>query len=140
MDQPIFFRFADIHDKGVKEMLAETPCKKYLKYIYSVCKGEVAIDIINNKLAGYIFVKDKEEKGFIFDVTVEKEYRGRGLSHDLVDHAVKKYGGRDLTVDKSNEIAIHLYKKHDFVVFKDLGKQYWMVLSKYKRQLEEENK
>ena len=134
-------RFADIHDNGVKELLANSPCKKYLNYIYNECVGEVMIDTTTHELAGYIFVKNNEkEKGFIFDVTVEKPYRGNGYSHTLVDHAITKYHGRDLTVDKTNEIAISLYKKHGFIVFKDLGKQYWMVLSKYKKEFEDAEK
>ena len=44
---------------------------------------------------------------------VKPKYRGKGLSHDLVEF-LKKKGMNHLNVEPNNKIAIHLYKKHGF--------------------------
>ena len=68
----------------------------------------------NDKLVGHVFVNNSKDKGFIFNLEVMKEYRNRGIGTKLLDLAVKKLGGYDLTVKKNNETAISIYEKYGF--------------------------
>ena len=91
--------------------------------------------------AGYVWVDNKKYPGLITPLDVTKEYRGYGVGNRLLYDAIHKYGAIDLCVDKDNEIAIHLYKKHGFVIIGDgeSKKQYWMKL-KTKLTAEEKSK
>lgn len=134
----IKFAFIDIHDSRAKKYLDKNSFyKKNFKKIMSITNGEIAVDVDNDKLAGYIYVgagKKGQDKnyGFIQTLEVLKQYRGYGLSNSLLDDAIKKYNAVDLTVYKDNEVAIKLYKKHGFVIIgygnsKDKS-DYWMKL------------
>lgn len=73
-----------------------------------------------------------ENKGFIFNVQVQPEYRGRGFGKILLDDCVRKFGGRDLTVDVDNTRAVNMYKNYGFEVYEtgdfygDGKQKYWM--------------
>lgn len=134
----IKFAFIDIHDSRAKKYLDKNSFyKKNFKKIMSITNGEIAVDVDNDKLAGYIYVgagKKGQDKnyGFIQTLEVLKQYRGYGLSNNLLDDAIKKYNAVDLTVYKDNEVALKLYKKHGFVIIgygnsKDKS-DYWMKL------------
>jgi ribosomal protein S18 acetylase RimI-like enzyme len=100
--------------------------------------GEFLVDRENGKQIGHVFVWTNEEnKGFIFNVNVSEEYRRQGYGWILVDDAVNRLGGRDLTVDCDNEPAVHLYLKYGFKIYKkgqwsyDPPKdEYWMKYDK----------
>lgn len=87
-----------------------------------------------DELVGYAFVYNKEHEyaGFIFNVFLYEQYRGYGLGQKLVTDIVNKYDGVDLTVDKDNTHAIELYLKNNFVVVQneisDSEGQYYMKL------------
>lgn len=56
----------------------------------------------------------------ITNVELEKEYRGNGYSHILIEEVIKEgknSGGESFTLEvrKSNLAAIHLYESHGFV-------------------------
>ena len=114
--------------------------KKYLKK-YNIVKdpdsvskeynGDILIDIKEDKLIGHVFIGNTKDKGFITDLVVNKKYRKLGFGNMLLDSAMHKYHGVDLTVRKNNSIAIDMYKKHGFVVDDslDAGKDmYYMSL------------
>lgn len=85
----------------------------------------------DDELIGHVFVGDKVDKGFITDLVVKKKYRKLGFGKKLLDSAINKYGGADLTVDKANKIAIDMYKKRGFVIdtSRNAGKcMHYMVL------------
>ena len=96
--------------------------------------GEIAID--GDEVAGYVFVGDKVDKGFIHSLRVYPQYRGCGVGGKLLDDAIAKYGGYDLTVDKDNELAIDIYKRKGFAIdnSRNAGKKmYYMVLKSHKK-------
>lgn len=121
------FRFADMREEGIREKLGhDADCRRHLDYLYDICDGEVAIDESTGKLAGYVFVKQYEEPGFIFNLFVDETYRNQGIGSRLLDDAVKKYNGYDLLVDVENNVAIRMYEKHGFNVVGVVDEQYYM--------------
>ena len=116
------FEFIDMHNPKAKKYLeSDKYYSKYFKGIMNEVNGEIVINIDDDKLAGYIYIgggnKSKNKNyGFIQTLEVIKRYRGYGLSHTLLDDAIKKYNAVDLTCYKDNEIALNLYKKHGFVI------------------------
>ena len=88
--------------------------KEVLKYIprdwnYMTKKGEILV--VDNKLAGFIFVN---KSGFIGPLKVVEDFRGFGLSEVLLKDAIEKFGGKSLGVFADNEVALKLYKKFGF--------------------------
>ena len=123
--------------------------KKYLKK-YNIVKdpdsvskeynGDILIDVKEDKLIGHVFIGNTKDKGFITDLVVNKKYRKLGFGNILLDSAMHKYHGVDLTVRKDNSIAIDMYKKHGFVIDDslDAGKDmYYMSLKSNNKNINE---
>lgn len=128
--------------KDVKYDIVSYTDPKYIEYIKKSNKfsdtGKVAREykgefIISKdgELIGHVFVGDKVDKGFITDLVVIYKYRGLGFGRKLLEDAIKKYGGKDLTVRKNNDVAVNMYKKKGFTIdtSRDAGKNmYYMTL------------
>lgn len=96
---------------------------------------------------GYLFFYDKElvavlsveykENGenWIQAIEIVKKYQGYGLSEQLLDMALKEFNATYLSVNKNNEIAIYIYKKKGFVVYKETDTMYFMKLSSIKESV-----
>lgn len=96
---------------------------------------------------GYLFFYDKElvavlsveykENGenWIQAIEIVKKYQGYGLSEQLLDIALKEFNATYLSVNKNNEIAIYIYKKKGFVVYKETDTMYFMRLSSIKESV-----
>lgn len=96
---------------------------------------------------GYLFFYDKElvavlsveykENGenWIQAIEIVKKYQGYGLSEQLLDMALKEFNATYLSVNKNNEIAIYIYKKKGFVVYKETDTMYFMRLSSIKESV-----
>lgn len=130
------FEFMDLSEPNVdKYLLQDEWCKKWLKNIHKTRSGEIVINKVDDKLAGYCFVyKNTEWKGYICPLFIVEKYRGYGLSDTLVEDAIKKYGATHLNVYKDNEVAIYIYKKHGFKIRGDNGD----VKSQYVMSLDDE--
>lgn len=102
---------------------------KYTKYIDNY-DGEIAIDTDKDIHIGQVFVGNTgKDKNFITGLWVRDSYRGSGLGSKLLEDAIRKYNGVDLTVAKDNKVAVNMYKKHGFVTLKyDNEEYYWMKL------------
>ena len=50
----------------------------------------------------------------ISDLEISENYKGFGLSYQLLDYATKKCGAKNLSVKKSNTIAKHVYDKYGY--------------------------
>lgn len=92
--------------------------------------GEIIIDTDKDLIVGTVLIGDTKDKGFITDLWVHEYYRKNGLGKRLLDDAVKKYKGIDLTVDIDNDIAVKMYQNYGFVSigYANNKKQYWMKL------------
>ena len=111
----------------------DTEVNRYLDELNNHSIGEVIINKDNNELIGYVFVrKDSGNDGFIYNLIVQPKYRGKGFGKMLTDDAVKKLGGYDLTVNKTNYRAIQLYKDYGFEIISDGNdeSEYYMKLEK----------
>ena len=78
--------------------------------------GEIIIDKSNNSLIGLVLVFESD--GTLTPLKVMPEYRGYGFSNILMRDAVDKYGAKYLGVYADNEVAVELYKKFGFEVYK----------------------
>lgn len=66
----------------------------------------------------------------ISDLEISENYKGLGLSYQLLDYATKRCGARNLAVKKINTIAKHVYDKYGFQVTEEDDEYYYMSLSK----------
>lgn len=66
----------------------------------------------------------------VSDLEISGNYRGLGLSYQLLDYATKKCGARNLAVKKTNTIAKHVYDKYGFQVTEEDDEYYYMSLGK----------
>lgn len=64
----------------------------------------------------------------ISDLEISENYKGLGLSYQLLDYATKRCGARNLAVKKSNTIAKHVYDKYGFQVTDEDNAYYYMSL------------
>ena len=133
-------KYLDIKNPTAKKYILKDPyCKKHLKFVTTQNNGEIMIDVDCDKVIGRVLIRsDDRNKGFINSVMINKKYRGYGLSHRLIDDAIKKYNGYDLLVAKENKIAINLYKKHGFVMYHkmDMPDSYYMILKSHLKDME----
>ena len=91
--------------------------KKYGKIVQLLAeadKDEFGIAWIdkNNNLVGYCMANDY---GWLTALEVTKDYKGYGLSDQILKYAINNFNVNKLGVYKDNEIAIRLYKKNGFV-------------------------
>lgn len=124
------FRFKRFPGAEAEKYLKEDKdCSRYLDELKDTSIGEVVIDPSNDKLVGYVFVNIKKDKGFIFNLEVNKDYRRKGLGTRLLKDAISKYGGMDLVVKKDNTAALKLYKKFGFTITGDgnTSEEYYMI-------------
>lgn len=109
------FIFYELNDPKVLKL----PCVKENEKIYKDLKykidkglfGEIAIDKITGKFAGYIICHKYPEGVWIGPLFIEEEFKGYGLSNQLMKDGVEKYNVQWLGVYTDNEVAIDLYKK-----------------------------
>lgn len=77
-------------------------------------------------------------EAFLYDVEVFEKYRGQGYGNDIISYMLKHYKINELTVEKTNTIAINLYKKFGFKIVKEFeenGKPMFdMKLKTYKNK------
>ena len=105
---------------------------------------ELGIKIRNIKLGGTPAVKyiwfDDQRKAAQFEVwdwwdgknisglEIFNDYRGKGLSYEILDYATNRLGVRNLAVEKDNAIAKHVYDKFGFEITAEDEKYYYMGL------------
>ena len=74
-----------------------------------------------NALAAYLFGRSAEGSPFdILRLGVHPDYQGRGLGSQLLLRALQHPKGAMLTVLKSNQRAIHLYRRFGFTIVGEL--------------------
>ena len=64
----------------------------------------------------------------IEDLFIYDEYKGRRYSYQLLDYATKKLGVKNLSVEKSNTLAKHVYDKYGFKTTYEDDKYYYMSI------------
>lgn len=113
------FKFISLNKKSIKQY--------HLNHIRDNCIGSIYVDN-KNELVCFIAVEEKENKErWIQGLEVSKEYRGHGLSEELLKESINKYKADHLSVNKNNEVAIYIYKKFGFEIYKETDIMYFMI-------------
>lgn len=80
------------------------------------------------QISGYIVYSVSGEKGTIVSIGVLPDYRRKGIGQMLIDYAIEDLRNKvkyvELQVSVSNETAINLYKKNNFVVVYTIAQYY----------------
>lgn len=100
---------------------------KPLKHIRETCEGYLYLD--NNKCVAILAVEDKGDSKFIQAIEINKEYQGYGLSKQLLSVATNNLKATRLSVNKSNEVAISIYKKYGFKTYKETDAMLFMSIN-----------
>lgn len=131
-----FIRVLVPSEEALHYMKSDPDLKRYWEKLHKDTYGEFLIDPETKEPIGHGFVyngNDKSNEGFIFNIEVSPKYRKQGFGTIILDDCVKKFGGRDLTVDCDNAPAIHMYLKYGFEIidkgnYSDHGEGYYMRL------------
>ena len=81
-----------------------------------------------NELACFVSIEKKGDKNWIDTLEVCKPFRGRMLSVQLLDVAVKKFKATDLKVHKDNLRAVHIFEKYGFRTYDTKGNYLYMTI------------
>lgn len=65
----------------------------------------------------------------VSDLEISENYKGLGLSYQLLDYATKRCGAKNLAVKKSNTIARYIYDKYGFQITDEDDENYYMSLN-----------
>ena len=125
-------RYIDYRSNEAKKYIeSDSFLKRTYRNSQNEYNGEIAVD--GDNVVGYIFIGDKTDKGFINSLVVYSKYRKHGIATRLLNDAIHKYGGYDLTVKKNNKIAIEMYKNKGFVFVGDgnSSSEYYMKLKSH---------
>ena len=107
--------------------LKHVRCKDTKEYI---CDGYIWFD--NDELVGMVGsceYRDDKTK-WVVSLEITKEYRGYGLSKQILDYAVNTMKCKYLSVNKNNEIAKRVYDKYGFKVYHESELMYYMTIDK----------
>ncbi|MBR1376219.1 MAG: GNAT family N-acetyltransferase [Bacilli bacterium] len=99
---------------------------KVKDYFKNVIKGNNFLlgYIIDDKIVGYIFIKNIDNSNYLIDgLYVEEEYRRRGIGKKLINKALELCKQRnakciDINVMYKNDLAKNLYKLLGFEEFR----------------------
>lgn len=97
-------------------MLGKTPS---IQYTWNTNNGDIVAEFK---------IWDWWDGTNISDLEISENYKGLGLSYQLLDYATKKCGAKNLAVKKSNIIAKHVYDKYGFQVTDEDNEYYYMSL------------
>ena len=81
-----------------------------------------------NELAAFISTDLRSGKVWIETLEVVKKFRGKKLSHQLLDVAVRKFHATDLKVNKDNDKAISIFKTYGFKTYDKKNQWLYMTL------------
>lgn len=83
----------------------------------------------NGNLVAEFKVWDWWDGKNVSDLEISENYRGLGLSYQLLYYSTKICGAKNLAVNKSNAIAKYIYEKYGFQVTDEDDEYYYMSLS-----------
>ena len=134
-DDPRFRRVLVPSEEGLKYLKEDPELSQYWEDMHKATKGEFLVNRETGEAIGHVFVHtNKKDLGFIFNLEVTPSYRRQGYGWILIDDAVRRFEGVDLTVRCDNEPAVHLYLDYGFEIYKKgvwfdpPHEEYWMKL------------
>jgi len=126
-EDEILLHLKECDDNFIPTLSKRLNILEYSKKIskFSV-KFESWCDEVLIGLISVYFTDINNKSGFITNVSVLKEYMGRGIASTLLNMCIEyatKNGIREISleVNKYNNSAIHLYKKFDFTIYEIKG-------------------
>lgn len=120
-------------DKYKKEypFLKHVRCKDTKEYI---CDGYIWFD--EDKLVamvGSCEYRDDKTK-WIVSLEITKDYKGYGLSKQILDYATKTMKCKYLSVNKNNKLAKKIYDDYGFKVYQESDAMYYMTIDKSRNE------
>ena len=109
--------------------LSHVRCKDTKEYI---CDGYIWFD--NDELVamvGSCEYRDDKTK-WVVSLEITKDYRGYGLSKQILNYAVKTMNCKYLSVNKNNKIAKKVYDEYGFKVYQEDSTMYYMTIDNVK--------
>lgn len=110
---------------------------KYLRHMRTTDEYKGIIFLYNNDVVAAINVNTITKT--IQGLEISSSYQGQGLSKKILKYAIDKLGADNLSVNKSNLVAIEIYKSFGFKVYRENKIMLFMKLSKSKIDLEPAN-
>ena len=116
-------------DKYKKEypFLKHVRCKDTEEYI---CDGYIWFD--NDELVAMVgsceYTDDKTK--WIVSLEITKNYKGYGLSKQILNYATKNMDCKYLSVSKNNKLAKKVYDDYGFKVYQESDTMYYMTIDK----------
>ena len=116
-------------DKYKKEypFLKHVRCKDTKEYI---CDGHIWFD--SDELVAMVgsceYTDDKTK--WIVSLEITENYKGYGLSKQILDYATKTMNCKYLSVNKNNAIAKKVYDNYGFKVYQESDTMYYMTIDK----------
>lgn len=99
--------------------------------------GCILTDGVTN-VVGAVSVEEKNNgQKWLQTLEITKPYRGYGLSNQILKLAVLHYGARYLSVDKSNEVAIHVFEQAGFKPYAESDDTIFMKIDIGSKSLDE---
>ena len=104
-------------------VLKHVRCKDTKEY---TCDGYMWMD--DDKLVCYVgsCQYNDDHTKWIVSLEIIPEYRGHGLSKQILDFCVKTMKCKYLSVNKNNKIAKHIYDEYGFKVYQEDKSMYYM--------------
>lgn len=107
--------------------LSHVRCKDTKEYI---CDGYIWFDCDELvAMVGSCEYRDDKTK-WVVSLEITKNYRGYGLSKQILDYAVKNMNCKYLSVNKNNKIAKKVYDDYGFKVYRESDTMYFMTIDK----------
>lgn len=113
-------------------LLKHVRCKDTDEYI---CDGYIWFD--DNELVGMVgsceYTDDKTK--WVVSLEITNQYRGYGLSKQILDYAVKTMNCKYLSVNKNNKVAKKVYDDYGFKVYQEDNTMYYMTIDKNNKDI-----
>ena len=124
-EQEIYLHLQECNDNFIPPLNGKVNLKDYAKKLFekSVTFEAWADGSLKGLIASY-FNSTENNIGYITNVSVTRDYQGKGIASALMNSCVKyaqeyKFNEIILEVHKDNKDAILLYKKHGFIQFEN---------------------
>ena len=101
------------------EAFDEREFQKEFKSALSDPKSNIFVALVEGRFSGFIWLDEYDDLGYITNIHVAKEYRGRGIGKRLLSAAEDYFRAKNkkrlqLEVVESNSTALNLYTRSGF--------------------------
>ena len=125
-----------IVSNNINNILLEKNVVEYVDKLISNCVIITQYD--SNRLVGFcaFYANNiKDSKSFLSMICVDQRFKGKGIGGLLMNYWLdyaRRSGFKDcyLEVNKTNKLAISIYKKKNFIEYSDLGNSIIMYYKK----------